>query len=210
MNLRTSDRIYNSARNLYNSRLHYHNFKHVIDTLNYAEKILKQCDKRKISYDEKVICHAVLFHDAGYYINHVKKGFESKEAYSAFLAENILSEAGEPEKHIKDVVNAVLCTHMNGKCYSTNEMIVRAADLSGLTAPYEKFKKNSIDLYKERELLSGKKITWEKYKDEVFNIIRNFLKSQIKLDIGMFSSANYMFHTRVFQNLDKLMKDTID
>jgi predicted metal-dependent HD superfamily phosphohydrolase len=210
MNLKTSDSIYNNARNLYSNKLHYHNFDHVIDTLNNAKNIIKKCDDKNIIYDEKIISHAILFHDAAYDVDSIKKGFKSKESYSAFLAANILSEQDESENHIKQVINAILCTKIDAKCRSNNEKIVRAADLLGLASPYPEFKKKSVDLYKEREFLSGEKITWTQYKKETFNIIRKFLEPRIELDIEMFSSANYMFHTRVFQNLDKLMKDTID
>ena len=70
--------------------------------------------------------------------------------------------------------------------------------------------KKSVNLYKEREFLSGKKKSQTQYKIETFNIIEKFLEQRIELDIEMFSYANYMFHNRVFLNLDKLMKDTID
>lgn len=210
MNLKINQHIYESARNLYSDKLYYHNFDHVIDVLDNAEKILKQCDNKNITYNKKIIYHAILFHDAGYDIDHLKNGFNNKETYSAFLAETILLDLGESKEHVEEVTQAILCTHMGGECYSNNEMLVRAADLLGLTAPYSEFKDKAIDLYKERELLSGEKIPWEQYKDEASNIIRKFLKPQIKLDIDLFSGGNYMFQTKVLDNVNKLMEDTID
>ena len=210
MKLRTTDSIYDSANDLYSDNLFYHNFDHVNETIANAEKILEECDRKSISYDEKIVCHAILFHDAGYHVNHVKKGFESKESYSAYLAENILSNHGETKKHIEEVVSAILCTQIDAACDSYNQMIVRAADLLGLISPYMEFKSKSVALFYERELLSGEKITWEQYKNEAFKIIHNFLKPKINLDIELFSKGNYMFHAKVFHNLDTLMKDTID
>ena len=210
MNLVINDNIYKSARNLYSDKLHYHNFSHILDVLDNAEKILKQCDIQNITYNKKIICHAVLFHDAGYIKDHRKKGYRDKESYSAFLAENVLSDSGESEEHVEEVIKAILCTRMDAVCNSNNDMIVRAADLLGLAAPYSQFKSKAIDLYKERELMSGKKITWEEYKDEACNIIRNFVKPRIQLNIELFAQDNHMFQTKVNQNLDKLMKDTIN
>ena len=48
MNLKTSDPIYCTARSFYNNRLYYHNFHHVIDILDNAKKILKQCDYKSL------------------------------------------------------------------------------------------------------------------------------------------------------------------
>ena len=210
MNLIINDDIYNSARSLYSDKLHYHNFSHISDVLDNAEKILEQCDIQNITYNKKVVFHAVLFHDAGYIKNHIEKGYKDKESYSAFLAETILSDSGESKEYIQEVSQAILCTRMNSECHSNNDMIVRAADLYGLAAPYSQFKSKAIDLYKERELMSGQKISWEEYKVEACNIIRKFIKPRIQLNIELFAQDNSMFQEKVLQNLDKLMKDTID
>lgn len=208
--MRTSKQIYNFARRLYSDSLYYHNFQHVIETLNEAELILKQCDDKQINYDKKVICHAILFHDAGYIDNHISKGYRNKETYSADLATDVLSEAGEDEAHIEAVKSAILCTHIDAVCHSNDENIVRAADLSALILPYKQFKKKSIDLYKERELITGKKITWEQYKKEVFKIIQGFLQFRMNLDIELFAQDNFIFQEKVFYNLNRLMEDSID
>lgn len=210
MKLKTTNHIYNSASNYYSDKLHYHNFSHIKETLNYAENILKECDSKKVNYDKKVVCHAILFHDAGYNLDHTKKGFKNKESYSAVLAEYALSDAGESQEHIEKVTRAILCTHMNGECETNDDAIVRAADLSGLAAPYTEFINKSIALFKERELLSGEKISWDQYKKEAIGVIRGFLKQEIKLDIELFSKGNYIFHTKVFDNLDNLMQDKMD
>lgn len=210
MKLQTTDHIYNSARHYYSDRLHYHNFSHIKETLNYAKSILKECDSKEITYDVKVVYHAILFHDAGYGLNHFEKGFKNKESYSAVLAENVLLAAGESKEHMEKVMRAILATHINGECQTSDDAIVRAADLSGLAAPYTDFMKNSIALFKEREYLSGEKISWSQYKKEVFDVIRSFLKQKIMLDIGLFTKSNYMFHAKVFHNLDNLMQEKID
>ncbi len=210
MNLKNSDGIYCSARNLYSDKLHYHNFSHINDVLDYAEVILKQCNTQNISYDKKIITHAILFHDAGYIEDHKNKGFKDKESYSAFLAETILLDADESEKHIAAVSQAILATRMDALCQSNNDMVVRAADLYGLIAPYNQFKNKTIALYKEREFMSGKKITWEEYKGEACDIIKQFIASPIQLDIELFQHNNDKFHSKVSENIDKLIEDKID
>lgn len=209
MKLQTTDHIYNSAINFYSDKLHYHNFSHIKDTLSHAEKILCECDANRVNYDIKVIRNAILFHDAGYYLDHSREGFKNKETYSASLAEMVLSDAGETQEHIEKVTHAILCTHIDGVCQTNDDAIVRAADLYGLAAPYSDFIKKSIALYKEREIMSGEKITWDQYKQEAYNIISGFIKPEIKLDIDLFSNKNYMFHLKVFHNLEKLMEDKI-
>lgn len=210
MKLLTTDHIYNSAINYYSDELHYHNFSHIKETLNYAENILAECDSKKITYDVKVVCHAILFHDAGYNLDHFKEGFKDKESYSAVLAKSVLLDAGESQEHIEKVMQAILCTRMNGECQTNDDAIVRAADLSGLAAPYTDFIAKSIALFKEREFLSGEKISWNQYKKEVFGVIRGFLKQKIKLNTGLFTERNYMFQTKVFHNLDNFMQSKIN
>ena len=53
MNLKTSETIFNSARDLYNTELHYHNFNHVVNTLNYAKDIIKKCDDKILNMTRK-------------------------------------------------------------------------------------------------------------------------------------------------------------
>ncbi len=210
MNLKTNDPIYTSAQQYYSDKLDYHNFRHIIDTLNAAENLLLQCDEKNINYDKQVIRHAILFHDAGFAENHRQNGYESKEDYSADLASSILADTGETEQHIDAVVTAILSTKMHATCNSTNDSIVRAADLSGLASDYAYFKSKSIDLYKEREYMTGKSIEWEEYKQEVYEIINNFLQCQIVLDVDIFADGNSVFRQKVSDNLEKLMKDAID
>jgi len=157
MNLETSGTIYNSAQNLYSTELHYHNFKHVVDTLNNAKNITKKCDDKNIDYDKKIICHAILFHDVAYDVDSFKKGFMSKESYSAFLAANVLSDHGEQINHVEEVIKAILCTNIDAKCHSNNQKIVRAADLSWLVSPYHEFKKNQLIYIRKENFCPVKK-----------------------------------------------------
>ncbi len=210
MSLKTTDYIYKSAQHLYSDRLDYHNFQHIIDVFSSAEYLLQQCDKNDIRYDKQIICHAILFHDAGFIDDHRKEGYACKEDYSAYLAASILAEAGEKTQHIDAVADAILSTKMHATCRSTNENIVRAADLAGLASNYNVFKSKSIDLYKEREFITGETISWEQFKNEAYEAVQHFVQFRIELDVDIFSDGNTVFRQKVFDNLDKLKKDSID
>lgn len=195
------------AASLYSTYLPYHNFQHIRDVLTAGDIILFECKKSGIGFNEPVIYHSILFHDAGYHENHEENGFDSKESYSASLAENILIDQGYSKTHILQVKQAIMSTQMNAECKSTEEQIVRAADLYGLMAAYPDFKEKSVALYNERQLLSGMKISWNEYKKETYSIIHFFLKYNIKLGIGLYQGERDKFRQTAYRNLDLLMEE---
>ena len=80
------------AKALYSDELPYHNFSHILDTLNSAGIILTRCVRENIRIDARAVYFALLFHDAGYHEDHAAKGYKNKELYSVKLAQEILRE----------------------------------------------------------------------------------------------------------------------
>ena len=63
----------------------------------------------------EVVYFALLFHDAGYYEDHINKGFSTKEEYSAHLAVQCLHAEAISEDTIKRVVAAILSTQRDAQ-----------------------------------------------------------------------------------------------
>ena len=193
---------------LYSSELAYHNFRHALDTLDAADEITRKCVDEGIRVDAQVVYYALLFHDAGFLDDHEALGFATKEAYAADLAARNLARRGVARSTIDKVVAAILSTHKDASFVTTEQKAVRAADLSGLAADYERFARNSANLKAEYEMLNGKRLDWSQWVANVSATIRFYLSQEIRLTT-YFSDGNghSRFHNAVRANLDRLIAE---
>ncbi|MEX2524668.1 MAG: HD domain-containing protein [Gammaproteobacteria bacterium] len=196
------------AAALYDDRLPYHNFDHVMRVLAAGKELMEKCRRGNIPFDEEAVHYAILLHDAGFHEDHVALGFDSKEAYSADLARDLLNELAVPKSVIDKVVSAILCTHVDGYCRTVEDKIVRQADISGMGSDYEQFREDAVNLKQELELLSGKQISWEEWKTQAKERINLYLRE----DTGLVSKdydahGAPVFHNRVRENLKAMMSD---
>jgi len=196
------------ASRYYNPKLPYHNFGHVVTVIRASELVLEKCRAQGIKVDEQVVYYALLFHDAGYDEDHTALGFDSKEAYSAVLAEQLLKEQGVDQNTLEKIKTAIMCTHMDAKCISVEDKIVRAADLSELAADYMVFKKNTLNLKKELEMYSNRKVSWDEWKQLAVNTVELFLREEMEV-INDYYDGNgvSLFHKNARANLQTLLAD---
>ena len=200
--------IEKTASQLYESKLPYHNFGHAVTVTRYSEGIIERCKREGIPLDEDVVYYALIFHDAGYHEDHLEKNYESKEAYSADLAESALRDYGVDEEKIKKVKQAIMSTHIDAKCYSNEDKAVRASDLSGLAAGYDVFKLNAIRLKDEHELMHGEKVSWEEWRKGVRKTLELFLREELELTSDYYDKdGQSVFHKLTRENLETLLAD---
>jgi len=196
------------AERFYDADLPYHNFSHALDATLSGLEVVKRCRKAGIPVKEKVVYYALLFHDAGFVEDHVKKGFNSKEAYSASIARNCLTSSGVSEPIIAEVEIAILGTQKQARPSTTETKAVRAADLAQLAADYPTFKKNAISLRAESERFSGQKITWVEWREKVREELEYYLAQNLYLTEDPYSDPeSHEFHVRARSNLKKLLED---
>jgi predicted metal-dependent HD superfamily phosphohydrolase len=201
--------IEREAAEMYDPALPYHNFSHARDVMRVADDIVRACQDEGVAIDPQVVYYAALFHDAGYREDHHSLGFDSKEAYSAHLAAGVLRRHGLDAGLIERVEAAILCTHCDGSCRSAEDRAVRAADLSSLSADYEVFRSNSIQLKRELEMLSGKTVAWGAWKLQSEYRIGLFLREDVSLlRADRDADGNPLLQSRARANLARLMDDT--
>ncbi|MFO1436198.1 MAG: hypothetical protein U1F34_07580 [Gammaproteobacteria bacterium] len=195
---------------LYNPALPYHNFAHALEAVSAGEVILQRCREDGVNVDEQTVYYSLLFHDAGYHEEPATYGFPTKEEYSASLAAKMLPQFGVDANTIEMVVAAIRATHRDAT-FSTNEQkVVRAADLAGLAADYEIFRRNSECLKEEWAYLHGRAISWEKWLEETRTIIGFFLSQDIRLTrYYLDTEGNSVFHRRTEENLRRLHEEKI-
>ena len=205
-----SDKLEKIVKTLYNPELSYHNFQHVINTLYFGTEIIQDCLKENIPVNAKVVYLAILFHDAGYFEDHIGLGFKTKEAYSAALAEKTLTKENYSSPEIYEIKNAILSTEKNASFESAEQQVVRAADLSGMAADYNTFLINSINLKNEYEFLSGSKISWENWKTATISTVEEYISSEIPLtEYFKKRGGESPFEKGVRKNLRRLHRETI-
>lgn len=199
------------AERLYDPKLNYHNFDHIRYVMDEGNKILARCKGEGVEIDETVVYYAILFHDAGFMEDHISKGFESKEAYSADLAAKNLQGNGIDADTVQKVKQAIMATHVDALCLSNEDKAVRAADLAGLAADYELFKKNTVDLKNELQMMSGKQITWDQWKTMAAERIEMFLREELYLTSDYYNDqGESKFHLNTRNNVNKLLQDNTE
>jgi predicted metal-dependent HD superfamily phosphohydrolase len=166
---------------LYDAALPYHNFRHALSVAAEGDRIVDRCRAAGIAIDADVVHYACLLHDAGYRDNHTARGFESKEAYSAHLAADVLGRCGVDAGTVAAVREAILSTHCDARCATLEARAVRAADLSGLAAEYASFRDDALKLKREHELMTGEQVSWESWRQEACDRIAAFLRERLDM-----------------------------
>ncbi len=200
--------IMNKAESLYDPKLAYHNFNHIHYVFAAADDIIERCRRNRVELDENVVYLALLFHDAGFIEDHVAMGFNSKEAYSARIAERILDEHDYEEEFIRKVSQAIIKTHCDERCDTNEDRAVKRADLSGLADSYQVFLDNAILLKQEYELLHGRKISWDDWKTQAIDRLLLFLSDTLELTDEEFDgNGESLFQRAVTANIERFRNE---
>lgn len=199
------------AQALYDPNLPYHNFDHVLGAIEAGKTIVGNCKKEGVEIDEEVVHYALLFHDAGYHEDHVKKGFKNKEEYSAHLAEVGLQKLKINKEFIEKVKRAIISTNQNEKFETNEKKAVRAADLAGMAGDYGDFLENNKRLKEEYLFLTGKDLSWEQWREETKKVIGFYLCQDIHLTSKYADErGESVFHKKTKENLKRFLKEDIE
>ncbi|MCB0404482.1 MAG: HD domain-containing protein [Bdellovibrionales bacterium] len=203
--LKRNSKLERTAEGYYSPELPYHNFGHIRAVLEAAEGILDRCETAGVPADFNVVYYALLFHDAGYIDDHRAEGFESKEAYSAHIAERELRAQGVKADVIEKVKRTILSTERDASFETNEEKIVRAADLSEIAADFETFRRNTENLKKETEFLTGATISWDDWLGSVQRTIEFYCSQRIHITSSR-GKTETSFHNQARKNLAQLKK----
>lgn len=197
-----------AAARLYDTRLPYHNFSHVMESLQVSRELIQRCRDADLTVKPEVIYSALLFHDAGYQNDHQQYDFDSKEAYSAALAAPVLGDYGIPEDAINAVQTAILATRCGADCPTREARIVRAADLYGIGYAYPLFVQNAWRLWREEILLSGTAVSWEHWRDHAATVLAQFLDDDLGFSPGCYAAdGEAWLNKRGRGNLERLRRE---
>ncbi len=195
------------AAALYSKTLPYHNFGHALQTIAAGEKLVGEYAASGLEMNWEVIYYSLLFHDAGFHEDHRRKGFQSKEEYSAKLAEDVLTKSGVEKALIEKVKQTILCTERDAVCRNNEEKVVRTADLSNIGSDYNHFRHDTEQLKKEHELITGAPVPWEEWLEEVSKTIEYYLSQDFRLSRSGKVDSNHSFQENARNNLSRLLKE---
>ncbi|MCB0418325.1 MAG: HD domain-containing protein [Bdellovibrionales bacterium] len=203
--LKRNTKLEQIAEGYYSPDLPYHNFGHIRAVLDAAEGILDRCDAAGVPANVDIVYYALLFHDAGYIEDHQTKGFKTKEAYSAHIAERELLAKGVDPKIVENVKKTILSTERGASFETNEEKIVRAADLSEIAADFETFRRNTENLKKETEFLGKKNVSWDEWLSSVNKTIEFYCSQTIHITSSR-DKTETTFHNQARKNLAQLKK----
>jgi len=197
-----------AAAALYDPALPYHNFGHALSVAEEGKRLVSRCRAAGIAIDADVVHYACLLHDAGYRENHAARGFESKEAYSAQLAAEVLDRCGVDRRIAAAVGEAILSTHCDARCASVEARAVRAADLSGLGGEFASFRNDALKLKREHEIMTGAGVSWDNWREDACRRIASFLRERLDLTpADVDASGESVLAVRARANMDRLLAE---
>ncbi len=146
-----------------NRQLPYHNLIHTERVVKAAEKM---CSYYNLAENDRlIVLTAAWFHDVGYLLGDA----ELHETSGAEAAVIFLRSKNIPEETIEKVKNCILSTHMPQQPQNFLEEIVCDADVFDLGT--EQFRINDANMRKEKELLTGKKITKQEWRMQTIKFL---------------------------------------
>ncbi len=156
-----------------------------------------------------VLAVAAAWHDAGFVKDHTTQGFNTKEQYSAHLAEQFLKEYGEPPEFIDTVTRAIVGTTHNVEREDVHALVLHAADIANIGGPYVQFYRKSSLLYKEAGQF-GETMSWLEWTRQGIKLVEglvheagNELPRIGELTVGITS-----FPERALRNSRHLLKES--
>lgn len=184
----------------------FHNTEHfsfvhdrTVEYCDYVEQHGKKPDRFALRL-------AAILHDAGYYENLdevnarlirdglIDKPLGSKEAYSAWIAEDILGSYQVDPATISRVKRMIMATNVNNIPRTLNEKILVRADLDNISGPKRPFVMNTLRLVREDEILNGPKNPFEQ-----IAFLHSILTTYTQKDL-CFGDFDRDIYNRLFKN----------
>lgn len=199
----------------------FHNTEHFSFVHDRAMQHCEYVEAHGKRPDRFAIRLAAILHDANYHENlaaantrllyaakSITKPFESKEAYSAWIAVNILSEHHVQPQTIRKVQQMILATNVNNMPRTLNDRILVRADLDNISGPNRPFVINTLRLVREDEIMNGPKNPFS-HIAFLHGILTTYLQKDLCFGDFDRDVYNRMFHRPALRNLARISAESI-
>jgi hypothetical protein len=160
--------------------------------------------------DAVALDHAVLLHDALFFVAAHRLGFSSKEELAATYACNTLRDLGAPEEHAVKVWHLIMATHVLVDPQTPEEVIIRAADLKNVGGDYALFRDSTKRLHREAGKLDeagallGHQISFELFVRRALRYLALYAWRFLQLTADAGKSQTSGWHYRAIRNMLQL------
>lgn len=202
------DEIAASAKQYYHE-LPYHNWdEHIMGCYPKAQDLCNQCEEHDINPDRFVVGAAFLLHDTGIAKPEVMK-FGSHEAYSAQIADELLSQHDVTRETIEAVRTCIMGTKLGEPCPTLESKIVRRADLANVAGSYKEFVFSTFKLMEEAHKLGTVQTSFSEWRKNTRAVLNGYLAEDLVLgpfDIN--EDGKCQFVAQAQKNLERFAHDS--
>jgi hypothetical protein len=187
----------------------YHNWReHIQETYVSAMDFCDQCEKNGTPIDRLKVAFIVLGHDLAYgmYKNNdeVKEatGFDSKEALSAHITEQLLFTNGYKEDFTQDIKIGIMATKLSEPCPTTEAKVARLADVANTYASFPWFFAKFLKIAREGFYTGGTSGSTSQTIDQLCKIVEAYITTA-DLKLGSWHDINKVI-AAVMKNTQEL------
>ena len=206
------DRLADTARELYDDSLPYHNFAHAVEVLNESMRLADLCTENGIYVNRRVLAAAALLHDANYYQDSANR-FKTKEEYSQYIARNILPFFDYDIEEIELVEDCIKGTELGMSCTSIEAKIIRRADIGNVSRNREELLAKTLAFSLEEIQMKGlENIDWDSIVNKAKYVFGIYLEED-DLRLGDFEptrNGKLCFIADCLDNIDSMARETRD
>lgn len=209
----TLDRIRAESQAFYSDSNPYHNWNHILEVEEYAERFLVRCQRCGVTVDKFVLLASIYLHDAHISVppnffftsGSSPAPITSREMFAAEFARQWLTERFHlPEELVDRVYGTILATHVSVVPQTPEQMLMRAADIANLGGPYDSFGANWERLLEEYPLMTGASISRKEFALKTASFLALYLWLRIELTPRYFNARGASaFHTDALCNITR-------
>lgn len=196
-----------AAKDFYSTDLDYHTWDQARDAVRDAEALNTRLQRRTGRIvGEGALMVTLAWGNAGFHEDHVGRGFETKEQYSAYLSRVYLESVRAPEEFIVRIEAGILATQHGVERSTDLELLAHRAGISDIGDTFQRFVMCNLKLRREHETLTGEKVPWDEWVART-QVCVDFLveESQRELEqLGESRGAFMSFDTRARENMARL------
>jgi hypothetical protein len=187
----------------------YHGVSHPDHVWAKARILVERCAAHGILVDGDALRNAVELHDALSHVPPRALGFESPESLAAALTFRFLVDCGYSEATASKISSIVMATNPETRPTTTEEIIMRAADLWNVGASYSEFKEGSLALHQEAQIAKRAEIPFSSWLRGAFLYLERFMWPMLELTPeARDSRGRSVFHSNAVRNMVTLWRET--
>ena len=187
----------------------YHGVSHPDAVREKATILIERCERVGIPVDKVSLPYAIELHDALSHLDPTLLGFSSAEQLSAVLTQRYLVGCGYSPEAANTVSTIIMATHPDVRPRTTEEIIIRAADIWNIGSDYQGFVQASKALHQEAMNAKQTSIPFESFLQGSYGYLQKFVWPLLELTPeARDSEGRSVWHMNAMRNLTRQWTDT--